>query len=172
MPIKYIPEDTTVVFSEIPDEITLAVNISNCQNNCKGCHSPYLKEDAGDILTFDVIDELIEKNKGITCFCFMGEGNDPDAFFKAAEHVAMNHKNVKLAVYSGRENVEKWYSEVFDYVKIGPYIPEYGALDNPNTNQRLYYNNPYWSGVCKMGIGWEDITEKFWKKPKILKGEV
>ena len=172
MSIKYIPEDTTVVFSEIPDEITLAVNISNCQNNCKGCHSPYLKEDAGDVLTFDVIDELIEKNKGITCFCFMGEGNDPDAFFKAAEHVAVNHKNVKLAVYSGRENVEKWYSEVFDYVKIGPYIPEYGALDNPNTNQRLYYKWAYWSGVSKMGNGWMDITEKFWKKPKILKGEV
>lgn len=164
MAIKYIPEDTTVVFSEIPDEITLAVNISNCQNNCKGCHSPYLKEDRGDILTFDRIDELIEKNKGITCFCFMGEGNDPEAFFKAAEYIATNHKNVKIGVYSGRENVENWYSEVFDYVKTGPYVAEYGPINVETTNQRLYYNNPYWSGVCKMGNGWEDITYKFWKK--------
>ena len=36
--IKHVPEDITVVFSEIPDEITLAFNISNCLNNCIGCH--------------------------------------------------------------------------------------------------------------------------------------
>ena len=164
MPIKYVPEDTTVVFSEIPDEITLAVNISNCQNNCKGCHSPYLKEDTGNILTFEAIDSLLEKNKGVTCFCFMGEGNDPEAFFKAAEHIAVNHKNVKLAVYSGRENVEKWYSEVFDYVKIGPYIPEFGPLNVKTTNQRLYKHEKTSTEETKMGVGWVDITHKFWKK--------
>ena len=47
--IKYT--DTQIVFSEIPDEITLAINISNCQNNCPGCHSPYLKQNIGKELT-------------------------------------------------------------------------------------------------------------------------
>ena len=172
MSVKYIPEDTTVVFSEIPDEITLAVNISNCQNNCKGCHSPYLKEDRGSILTCDVIDELMERNRGITCFCFMGEGNDVDGLRKLAEHISEKWENVKIGVYSGRENVEKWYSEVFDYVKIGPYMPEYGPLDNPETNQRLFYHNPVYCGVSKMGKGWEDVTYKFWSKAKILSGDV
>ena len=39
-----------LVFQEIPDEVTLALNISNCPNRCDGCHSPYLMEDVGAIL--------------------------------------------------------------------------------------------------------------------------
>ena len=57
--IKYY--NTEVVFEEIPDEVTLAFNITNCQHNCPGCHSPYLRENIGNELNFKVIDELIEK---------------------------------------------------------------------------------------------------------------
>ena len=45
--IKYVPEMTSVVIEEIPDRVTLAVDISNCQGNCIGCHSPFLKTDVG-----------------------------------------------------------------------------------------------------------------------------
>jgi len=31
-----------VVFSEIPDEITLAINLSNCPIHCPNCHSKEL----------------------------------------------------------------------------------------------------------------------------------
>ena len=41
-----------VTFAEVPDEINLCINISNCPNNCKGCHSPWLKEDNGTPLTY------------------------------------------------------------------------------------------------------------------------
>ena len=46
--VKYV--NTEVVFEEIPDEITLAINVSNCPNQCPGCHSPYLREDIGEDL--------------------------------------------------------------------------------------------------------------------------
>ena len=46
--IKYVPEDTSVVFLEIPDEICCAINISNCPHRCDGCHSQYLRKDIGD----------------------------------------------------------------------------------------------------------------------------
>ena len=49
--IKY--KDYYVVFEEIPDKITLAVNITNCQNRCIGCHSPELRENIGKELTTD-----------------------------------------------------------------------------------------------------------------------
>ena len=45
--IKYVPEDTQVVFAEIPDEVSLAINISCCPHRCPGCHSPYLQKDYG-----------------------------------------------------------------------------------------------------------------------------
>ena len=43
--LKYV--NTGIVFQEIPDEVTLAINISNCPCHCPGCHSHYLWEDIG-----------------------------------------------------------------------------------------------------------------------------
>ena len=41
--------------------------------------------------------------------------------------------------------------EAFDYVKVGPYVEALGPLNEPTTNQRLYYHG-------------EDITSRFWHK--------
>ena len=66
-----------VVFAEIPNEISLAINISNCPCKCPGCHSPYLAEDIGTLLTQRRLKDIIEENKGITCVCFMGGDFEP-----------------------------------------------------------------------------------------------
>lgn len=158
-----------VAFREIPDEITLAVNISNCQNNCPGCHSSYLKENIGKELTEIVVDELIEKNSGITCFCFMGEGNDTESLKKLILYIKEKHPKIKIGLYSGRNTVnEDFYWENLDYLKIGPYVAELGPLDKETTNQRLYMGGKHYSWVVTVGgtlrKGWKDITEKFWKK--------
>ena len=39
-----------VVFAEIPDETTLAINITGCPNRCPGGHSPHLQRDEGRTL--------------------------------------------------------------------------------------------------------------------------
>lgn len=150
--VKYT--DYQVVFREIPDEVTLAINISNCQNNCEGCHSSYLKENIGKELTNNEVDSLIDANKGISCVCFMGEGNDIDTLLSLAKHVKESFKNLKVAVYSGREKVEDEYYNIFDYVKVGPYKKEYGPLNSQNTNQRMYR---------VIGKDIMDITYKFWR---------
>ena len=67
-----------IVCQEVPDEITLAVNISCCPNRCKGCHSPWLLEDKGEPMTEEMLDSLIGKyQSAITCFCFMGGDIEP-----------------------------------------------------------------------------------------------
>lgn len=69
--LKYADYD--IVFQEIPDEVTLAINISNCPNHCVGCHSPYLMQDVGEVLDEAAMDSLLEKyGRNITCVCFMG----------------------------------------------------------------------------------------------------
>ena len=68
--IKY--ESTLVTFTEVPDEISLCLNISGCPCCCEGCFEPWLREDCGDTLTYDVLAELIKKHPHITCLCFMG----------------------------------------------------------------------------------------------------
>ena len=75
--LKYV--DTKVTFSEVPDEISLCINISNCPCHCKNCHSPYLAEDIGEPLDLQHLTNLIDSNKGITCVCIMGgDANSSD----------------------------------------------------------------------------------------------
>ena len=85
--IKYVPKLTSVVMEEIPDRVTLAVEISNCRGNCAGCHSPFLKQDIGLELTPEIITALVGDNFGVNCFLFLGEGQDPEALLRLARHV-------------------------------------------------------------------------------------
>lgn len=148
--IRYIPEDTRVVFAEVPDEVSLAINISGCPYRCPGCHSPYLQTDIGTPLTFDEIKGLINKDiRGITCVLFMGgEFEDLKEISKEVHKL-----NIKTAWYTGSSEVNfSIAGKYFDYIKTGPYIKSRGPLNNPNTNQRFY----------KIGRGYvEDITHKF-----------
>ena len=80
----------------------------------------------------------------------MGEGNDREALINLAKFIHTNYPDLKTALYSGRVAIEDDLYDVFDYVKIGPYIESLGPLNSKTTNQRLYKNK-------------EDITNKFWK---------
>ncbi|MBO6118455.1 MAG: anaerobic ribonucleoside-triphosphate reductase activating protein [Bacteroidales bacterium] len=154
--LKYFNYD--IVFQEIPDEVTLAVNFSLCPNRCQGCHSPWLWQDKGDEFTVQALDNLIKTYNGdFTCFAFMGGDNDPVAVNKMAAYIKDNYKNIKTAWYSGKEEIDKAIDlKNFDYIKIGPYKKEFGDLKQKTTNQRLYKILP--DGEK------EDITYKFQKK--------
>lgn len=149
--IKYLPGLTDIVLEEIPDRVTLAVEITNCQGSCPGCHSPFLRKDIGEELTEEALDAMLDDNFGVNCLLFLGEGNDRGALLRLAAHMRASRPGLELALYSGRTAVEKEITEMFDYVKIGPYIAERGPLNERTTNQRLYHR-----GV--------DITSRFWRK--------
>lgn len=161
--LKYV--DTKIVFREIPDHITLAINFSNCNIGCEGCHSPELREDTGKEFNSRVLDKLIKKNKGITCVCFMGGDNDPKHINFLADYMYRNYPEISIAWYSGKANFKE-LSDVdlwnFDYIKVGPYIKKKGPLTSKKTNQRLYKIAHSLSG----GIELLDITHKFWKDDK------
>lgn len=168
--LKYV--DTAVTLSEIPDEITLCINISNCPCYCKGCHSAYLAEDTGEPLIYyndrcnkyiTSIDEIIANNIGITCVSIMGGDSEPDMVNALAQYIKDNYDySLKTAWYSGRQELSKEIElKNFDYIKIGPYIEERGPLNNPNTNQRFYkVHKKVISGI--EGYELEDETYKFW----------
>ncbi|MBO7465791.1 MAG: anaerobic ribonucleoside-triphosphate reductase activating protein [Bacteroidales bacterium] len=133
--MKYYNYD--IVFQEIPDEVTLAVNITNCPNRCQGCHSPHLWEDTGMPLTEGEIDRLMARyGTQITCFCFMGGDGQMAELERLAAHLRQ-HYRVKTAWYSGQYDFPKRL-ELFDFVKTGPYLRERGGLKSPGTNQHLY----------------------------------
>lgn len=157
--LKYV--DTKVVFQEVPDEVTLAINISNCPCHCEGCHSPYLAEDIGIDLTIEELTRLGTETEGITCICFMGGDSDPKRINRLAKWV-VEELDLKAAWYSGRQYIPDEIDVAnFNYIKIGPYVPKLGGLDKDTTNQIMYE-------VCrtsKLGNTYmlKEITHKFRK---------
>jgi anaerobic ribonucleoside-triphosphate reductase activating protein len=150
--VKY--HNAMVVFEEIPNEITLAINITNCPCKCEGCHSKFLWADTGTPLTFNELDELIKKNDGITCVCFMGGDAEPSYINELAEHLSDN--NLKIGWYSGKDKLSDAINLVlFNYIKIGHYIESLGGLNKKTTNQKLYE-------VVNGDL--IDITEKIWSR--------
>ena len=152
--LKYV--DAKVVFAEVPDEVTLAINISNCPCQCKGCHSPYLAEDIGTPLNWNaLLYDLIPDNKGITCICFMGGDAEPIRINILGKYIKENFPHLKVAWYSGRQELSNDIDLCnFDYIKLGPYKEEFGPLNSRTTNQKFYKVS---------GKELVDITSKFWK---------
>lgn len=162
--MKYVDYD--IVFQEIPDETTLAINISNCPFRCEGCHSPHLRDDIGEELDYHKLLELTDKYPDITCICFMG-GSWREISSLIWKYVLYNDdKQYKFAWYTGSDKMpEEWSVNgyigmvLLNYVKIGSYkgIP----INDPNTNQRLY--QILFVGETEPSVYYGDITYKFWK---------
>lgn len=154
--LKYANFD--IVFQEIPDEVTLAINISNCPNHCIGCHSKYLWEDVGIVLDRTELDQLIRKyESGITCVCFMGGDGAPYDVANLAMYLKSQHPQLHAGWYSGKNELpHSFHDEVFDYIKLGRYEAHLGPLDSPTTNQRM---------MKRLADGRvKDITERFRSK--------
>lgn len=159
--LKYVNHD--IVFSEFPDEVTLAINLSRCPNGCPGCHSAYLKDDIGEELTEERLLGLLDDYAGeVTCVGLMGGDNDPAAVVALCRAVKERHgENLHTGWYSGRAELPHGLGPdrlagVVDYVKVGPYLEELGPLNARTTNQRLYRVEP--EGRLT------DLTARFWKK--------
>ena len=151
--LKYV--NTMVTFSEVPDEISLCIEISNCPCNCRGCHSSYLAEDIGEPLDLQHLTNLIDSNKGITCVCIMGGDANPSEVDDIAQDIKEYYPELKVGWYSGRQELsEDIELGNFDVIKLGPYKEELGPLNSRTTNQRFYKVN---------GKELIDITNLFWK---------
>lgn len=155
--LKYVNHD--IVFQEFPDEVTLAVNLSQCPNACPGCHSMYLWGDEGERLSLSRLRAMTEEYAGeITCVALMGGDNDPESVLLILSELKLAMPGLKTGWYSGHPTLPRCFNDypAPDYVKLGPWREELGPLSSPTTNQRMYRYHA--DGKC------EDITERFWKK--------
>lgn len=160
--------ETKITFSEVPDEISLCINISGCPLRCPGCHSPWLQEGEGTELTEKALLELIDQNPGITCVCLMG-GQESEIGYVLP---LIKARKLKAAWYTGQSTLPK--PEVLgnlDFIKVGPYISEKGPLSSKTTNQVFYRvehtditGTDFFGGEIKKphAILYDD-TSKFWK---------
>lgn len=152
--LKYY--DVKIGLQEIPDEVSLVINISNCPFKCPYCNTKILRKDVGETLDIESLDMLMDSLIGeYTCVCFMGGDIAPNEVDELAEHIKKTRPDIKVAWYSGAEALTIFTNVYnFDYIKVGPYKRKLGGLNCQTTNQRFYQVLP--NGLLK------DITGKFW----------
>lgn len=145
-----------IVLQEVPDEVSLVLNITECPHHCVGCHSAYLAESYGDYVE-DKLPELLGQYENlISCVCFMGGDQHIKDLEKQCRYIKKKSPELKVAIYTGHDNAHIFnaLTDVLDYIKIGHFDESLGGLDSPTTNQRMYK---------KEGDRWTDITYRFQK---------
>jgi len=132
--LKYI--GYTVAFQEVPNEISLIIDISGCPHHCGGCHSTQLWEYEGRFLKDD-LQSLIDKYPSmLTCVCFMGGDQNMGELNDLLRLVKEN--GLKTCVYSGYDSCRIFDLSLLDYLKIGRFDMSAGGLDEKTTNQKFY----------------------------------
>ena len=136
--LKY--SDIVIGLQEIPGEVSLVINITNCPFRCKGCNAKKLWEDIGEPLSCANLNMLIDSTlQDITCVLFMGGDIAPDEINKLASHIRANYPELKVGWYSGGETMTIFTEyKNFDYLKFGSFVKKLGPLTSHKTNQRLY----------------------------------
>ena len=148
--------DTDIVFQELPDEVTLAVNLSGCPCRCPGCHSTHLWAEGGEVLDGAAVECMLARQKHeVTCLSLMGGDAQPQEVDNLAHWLRQRHPRLHLAWWSGRSLLSPLVNPAnFDYIKLGPYLRHLGPLKSRTTNQRLYR-------VVDGAL--HDITARFWR---------
>lgn len=151
--LKYI--STCIALQEVPDEISLIINVSGCPHHCEGCHSQYLWEYKGNYLLDDIEQLINEHGLYTTCVCIMGGDYNIFELNQLIGYISM--RGYKTCVYLGCDYLPIELDAV-DYLKIGSYKKEFGGLDKLTTNQRFYK---------RVNDQYVDITRVFQTKERL-----
>ena len=136
-PLKY--QGYSIVFQEVPNEVSLAINISGCPYKCRGCHSKYLWDYKGNNVVDDFSDLLSMYGGLITCVCFMGGDQNGHELIQCIEMA--KQRGLKTCLYTGADAIGDVDSRIvrqLDYIKVGRYMEDAGGLDSMTTNQHMY----------------------------------
>jgi anaerobic ribonucleoside-triphosphate reductase activating protein len=125
----------SIVFQEVPDEISLCFSITGCKVGCKGCHSAELwQESYGMPLTNIHFITWLNKYKNlISCIVFFGGEWQEKALIEKLI-IAKKH-GLKTCLYSGQKHINMNISQHLNFLKTGAWRAELGGLDSPITNQ-------------------------------------
>lgn len=162
--IKYLRSD--IVMQEIPNEISLAFEITNCPYRCKNCHTPELQKDIGEELTIEILKSSIENNSIdnkplISCVLFLGGDHHKTELIELLK--VCKEYNLKTALYTGNSVLDKDIAKWLDYIKLGSYVEELGNLKSEKTNQVLLTIQEWINSQADLPKEYYEIVdEHFW----------
>lgn len=108
-------------------------------------------------LDVNILESLVKENDTmITCVCFLGGDWDLEELSPMVS--LCRSYGLKVALYSGDKvsNKEVYFDTLLlDYLKIGPFVPDYGPITKSTTNQRFYK---------KIDNNYRDVTNIFHRR--------
>lgn len=136
--------DTGITFSEIPNHIAFYVEIGECTQKCRGCHSPELccaveeKTDLEDLLY--MAEEAVDK--GANAILLLGGTSNSLNIRELLLIIDALADIAPVCLYSGVDTKELndyiAFNSNLTWIKTGSYKEELGGLSSPMTNQRFY----------------------------------
>ena len=133
-----------ITLTEIPDRVALYLELGDCRNDCRGCHSPHLRRPVPRPTPLDEIEPLIESavSKGANAIVVLGGTTNG---IKDADLIPILKRLgtfLPVCLYSGRDDEERDItlakSAHCAWLKTGSYQESLGGLASPRTNQRFY----------------------------------
>ena len=147
LPLKYLGYGITL--QEVPNEVSLVINVSGCPHKCEGCHSQYLWDYDGYFIKDDLVSMVQEYNGMISCVCFMGGEQN---LYELLDHlVYIKSLGLKTCLYTGCSFIDDLEPllEYLDWVKIGSYKEKLTVDDNMCYGVKLATSN---QKLLKKGI--------------------
>lgn len=125
----------SIVFQEVPNEISLCFSITGCKIGCKGCHSTELWNEnyGGELTNKAFIGWLKKYQRLISCVVFFGGEWQPQTLIEKLL-IAKNF-GLKTCLYSGEKHIDINISQHLNFLKTGAWQVELGGLESPITNQ-------------------------------------
>ena len=143
LPLKYL--GYSIALQEVPNEISLVINVSGCPHKCEGCHSQYLWEYEGNYISEDFNNILNFYDGMITCVCFMGGEQNINELCGYLKYI--KDYGLKTCLYSGCDSIDnvQLLLPYLDWVKVGRYDESIRTDDNiqygiklATSNQKIY----------------------------------
>ncbi len=125
----------SVVFQEVPNEISLCFSVTGCRLGCSGCHSTELwNESNGKALTDTALTAWLDKYQGlISCVVFFGGEWQPETLIEKL--LIIKNRGLKTCLYSGLTDVDIGIKRQLNFLKLGAWDANLGGLASETTNQ-------------------------------------
>lgn len=125
----------SIVFQEVPNEISLCFSITGCKVACKGCHSTELWHEKNGIpLTNESFVLWLKKYQGLlSCVVFFGGEWQPNALIEKL--LIAKEYGLKTCLYSGEKYIAINIYQQLNFLKTGAWVAALGGLENTATNQ-------------------------------------
>lgn len=162
-----------ITLNELPDHISVYFEIANCKQRCKGCHSPWLQENAPK-MSIEEIAQYAEQqvDRGADAIILMGGTTNGILERDLKALITYLNNFAPVCLYSGSDDIEAdldlMEHSSLTWLKTGSYQEAKGGLDVDTTNQRFYKQEFYPTFKSGEFAGYKqklfDLTHIFFKQ--------